>query len=101
MAHGLGLCEPGQADLGFAFDPDAEFIDITVPEKPLREKNTPDAAASDFISPKITPPAVVRAFVEQALRADPILMDLKNDAEFNAIKPEAITLQGWMLEAEE
>jgi pimeloyl-ACP methyl ester carboxylesterase len=77
---------------GFAFDPDAEFIDITVPEKPLREKNTPDAAASDFISPKITPPAVVRAFVEQALRADPILMDLKNDAEFNGIRPEAITL---------
>jgi pimeloyl-ACP methyl ester carboxylesterase len=77
---------------GFAFDPDAEFIDITVPEKPLREKNTPDAAASDFISPKITPPAVVRAFVEQALRADPVLMDLKNDAEFNAIKPESITL---------
>jgi alpha-beta hydrolase superfamily lysophospholipase len=77
---------------GFAYDPDAEFIDVTVSAQPMKEKNTAEAAASDFISPKVTPPAVIRAFVEQALKADPILMDLKNDSEFNGIKPEAVTL---------
>lgn len=77
---------------GFAFDPDLQFGDLAVPEKPLMEKNTPEAAASDFVSPKVTPAAVVQAFVEQALKADPILVDLKNDAEFNALKPAKLTV---------
>ena len=34
----------------------------------------------------MTPPAVMQAFVQQALRADPILADLKNDSEFNALQ---------------
>jgi pimeloyl-ACP methyl ester carboxylesterase len=34
----------------------------------------------------VTPPAVIQAFVEQAMKADPVLMDLKSDAEFNALK---------------
>ena len=55
------------------------------------DKNTPDAAASDFISPNVTPPAVVQAFVQQAMRADPILADLKNDSEFNVFKPAKMT----------
>ena len=50
------------------------------------DKNTPEAAASDFISPKVTPPAVMQAFVEQALKADPVLADLKNDGEFNVLQ---------------
>jgi alpha-beta hydrolase superfamily lysophospholipase len=75
---------------GFLFDPDAEFVDVAPSDKPLMEKNTALSAASDFISPLITPPAMVRAFVEQALKADPILMDLKNDGEFNGIKPDHI-----------
>ncbi len=72
---------------GFVFDPDLQFIDGAAAEKPQMDKNTPDAAASDFISPNVTPPAVVQAFVQQALRADPILADLKNDSEFNVFKP--------------
>jgi alpha-beta hydrolase superfamily lysophospholipase len=86
---------------GFAFDPEAQFIDVTVSERPMMEKNTAEAAASDFISPKITPPAVVRAFVEQALKADPVLMDLKNDAEFNAIKVDAIKVPTLLLFGED
>lgn len=72
---------------GFAFDPDLQFIDVTVPERPMMEKNTKESAESDFISPNVTPPAVVQAFVQQALKADPVLADLKNDSEFNAFKP--------------
>jgi pimeloyl-ACP methyl ester carboxylesterase len=72
---------------GFAFDPDLQFVDIPAPGKPLLVKNTSESAQSDFISPKITPPAVIQAFTEQALKADPVLVDLKGDAEFNALKP--------------
>jgi len=76
---------------GFAYDPELEFVDSTVTEKPQMEKNTAASAASDFISPKVTPPAVLKAFVEQALKADPVLADLKNDAEFNLFKPAKMT----------
>jgi pimeloyl-ACP methyl ester carboxylesterase len=76
---------------GFAFDPDLQFVDLPAPGKPLMIKNTTDAAQSDFISPKITPPAVIQAFTEQALKADPVLVDLKADAEFNLLKPAKVT----------
>ncbi len=76
---------------GFAFDPDLQFADLPAPEKPAMEKNTAEAAASDFISPRVTPPIVITAFVEQALKADPVLADLKNDGEFNAFKPAKLT----------
>jgi pimeloyl-ACP methyl ester carboxylesterase len=72
---------------GFAFDPELEFGDAEAPAKPEMIKNTPTAAASDFISPKVTPKEVIAAFVEQAMNADPVLADLKNDGEFNAFKP--------------
>lgn len=77
---------------GFVFDPDAQFVDGIVTDKPQLARNTAEAAASDFVSPKVTPPAVVKAYVEQALKADPIRVDLKNDSEFNAIKPPKITV---------
>jgi pimeloyl-ACP methyl ester carboxylesterase len=85
---------------GFAFDPDLEFLDSTLPEKPQMIKNTADSAASDFISPKITPAAVIQAFVDQALKADPVLMDLKGDAEFNALKPARLTVPTLVLYGE-
>ncbi len=76
---------------GFAFDPDLTFVDLPPTGKPAMLKNTNDAAQSDFISPKITPPAVIQAFTEQALKADPILVDLKGDGEFNLLKPAKVT----------
>ena len=72
---------------GFAFDPELEFADAEAPAKPDMLKNTAAAAASDFISPKVTPKEVVAAFVEQAMNADPVLADLKADGEFNAFRP--------------
>jgi alpha-beta hydrolase superfamily lysophospholipase len=77
---------------GFVFDPDAEFADDQVPDKPPMDKNTTDSALSDFVSPAVTPGAMVKAFVEQALKADPILADLKGDKEFNALKPDHVAV---------
>jgi alpha-beta hydrolase superfamily lysophospholipase len=75
---------------GFVYDPATRFADVPVPAKPGMQKNTPESAASDFVSPKVTPPAVVKAYVEQAMRADPIRVDLKGDSEFNALRPDRI-----------
>ena len=77
---------------GFVFDPEAEFADSDTTVEPQKLKNTEEAATSDFISPKVTPQAMVKAFVQQALKADPILMDLKNDAEYNLLKPAKVNV---------
>jgi pimeloyl-ACP methyl ester carboxylesterase len=75
---------------GFAYDPAARFVDGVAPAHPPRIRNTIEDARSDFISPKVTPPVVVRAFTVQALRSDPIAADVKGDAELNAIVPSTI-----------
>ncbi len=77
---------------GFVFDPDLQFVDGPTTEKPQLIKNTRESALSDFISPRVTPPAVMQAFADQALRADPVLMDLKNDGELSALAPAKLTV---------
>ena len=72
---------------GFAFDPDLKFANLDIDEKPVKGKNTAAAAESDFVSPDVTPPAVIKAFVDQALKTDPVLVDVKEDAEFNLFVP--------------
>jgi pimeloyl-ACP methyl ester carboxylesterase len=75
---------------GFVFDPDLSFADVEVPAQPERLKNTAENAISDFISPEVTPPVVIKSFMEQALKADPIRIDLKGDGEYNALKPNKV-----------
>jgi len=77
---------------GFAYDPDAVFAKAPADLKLARARNTTDAAASDFISPKVTPPAVVRAFVAQALHSDPVTVDLRGDEEFNDLSVDKLTV---------
>jgi pimeloyl-ACP methyl ester carboxylesterase len=77
---------------GFVFDPDATFADSEVTEKPQRDKNTAENAASDFITPEVTPPIVIKSFVDQALKADPIHIDLKGDGEYAMLKPQRVTV---------
>jgi pimeloyl-ACP methyl ester carboxylesterase len=85
---------------GFAFDPDSTFADGTYPDKPPMARNTAAAAASDFVSPHVTPRAVVDAFVAQALRSDPINADVKNDGEFAALSPQKLTVPTLVLYGE-
>jgi alpha-beta hydrolase superfamily lysophospholipase len=77
---------------GFVFDPETPYVDPPPPSRPLRLRNTASAAASDFVSPAVTPRAVVDAFVAQALKSDPIAVDLKNDGEFNVLDPARLTV---------
>jgi len=83
----------GVVMFGFAFDPELDFGDTDLPDdKPDMIKNTAASAASDFISPKVTPKDVIAAFVDQAMKTDPILADLKSDGEFNVFKPAELTV---------
>jgi pimeloyl-ACP methyl ester carboxylesterase len=77
---------------GFAFEPGSQFAETTPDGPPARARNTAAAARSDFISPRVTPPAVIRAFVDQALRADPVMADLRGDDEFNALDPSRVNI---------
>jgi pimeloyl-ACP methyl ester carboxylesterase len=85
-AHRVAVTSPSSLSAlilyGYAPDPEMEIAAIEEPSKPPREKNTPEAAASDFISPSITNPEVVRAFVEKAIQTDPVHVDWKNEEQF-------------------
>ncbi len=79
---------------------DGDIVDQEVPPKPPREHTTAADAASDFIAPAVTPPAVVKAFVETALKTDPIVVDWKSDSEFSPLKPQRITVPTLLLHGE-
>jgi alpha-beta hydrolase superfamily lysophospholipase len=82
---------------GFVSDPDLRFVDGAVSDKPQMLKNTAESAASDFVSPKVTPAAVVKAYVEQALKADPVRVDLRGDSEFNLLEPARLKVPSLVL----
>lgn len=78
---------------GFAFDPSLQFGVVDEPaDLPARLANSAESAASDFISPRVTPPSVIRAFVEQALGADPTLVDVKGDRDYQVLRPSQVTI---------
>ncbi len=67
---------------GYAPDPKAVIAAAAATAEPSRDKNTKEAAAGDFISPKVTDPGVVKAFVDAAMRTDPVHVDWKNESQF-------------------
>jgi alpha-beta hydrolase superfamily lysophospholipase len=73
--------------LGFGFDPDVQSPATPGTARPERLANTADAAASDFITKDAYTPATVNAFVRTALRADPVLVDWRDDNQFNVYRP--------------
>jgi pimeloyl-ACP methyl ester carboxylesterase len=77
---------------GYAMDPDARITPVAEPDAPAMVKTTRADAESDFISPLVTSRAVVDAFVQQALASDPVRVDWIREDEFNASRPEKLTL---------
>ena len=67
---------------GYGPNPDAVVDANETPPEPAMERNTAAAAINDFIAPKVTPRAVIRAFVEAATRADPIQADWRDAEQF-------------------
>ena len=77
---------------GYAVDPDLRFASMPAPEHPAMQKTVRADAEIDFISPLVTPRAVVDAFVTQALAADPVRMDWIREDEFNDLRLEKLTM---------
>jgi len=73
--------------LGFGFDPDVQAQPTPGNARPERLRNTADAAASDFLTDDAYTQATVTTFVRTALKADPVLVDWREENQFNAFKP--------------
>jgi len=73
--------------LGFGFDPDLQSPPTPGNARPERLSNTPDAAASDFVTKDAYTQATVTTFVRAALKADPVLVDWRDDNQFNDYRP--------------
>jgi len=73
--------------LGFGFDPDAQAPPTPGNARPERLRNTADAAASDFLTDDAYTKATVTTFVRTALRTDPMLVDWRDENQFNAFRP--------------
>jgi pimeloyl-ACP methyl ester carboxylesterase len=68
---------------------------------PARAANTSEAAANDFISPKVTPKRVIDAYVAAALAADPVRVDWRNQmAEFQALDPSKVLVPTLLIHGE-
>jgi len=78
--------------LGFGFDPDVAIMKTAPPAAPARTPNTADAAASDFITRESYTGATLTAFVKAALKADPILVDWRDEHQFNGFRPSQLVV---------
>ena len=65
---------------------------LPAPAAAPRVRNTREAAVSDFITPRVTPPAVITAFAAAALSSDPIFAEWKDDQEWNALEAARVTV---------
>ena len=72
---------------GFGFDPDVSVQRTDAAARPPRAANTADAAASDFITRESYTGATLTAFVKAALKTDPVLVDWRDEHQFNAFRP--------------
>lgn len=73
--------------LGFGFDPDVRSAPTDPAIRPARLRNTADSAASDFITPDSYTGQTLSAFVKAALQSDPVLVDWRDESQFNAFSP--------------
>lgn len=85
---------------GYPRDPATLTEPVPAPDSPPRQPNTRENAASDFISPKVTPRSVVDAYVAAALAADPVRVDWRALEEFNALQPAKIVTPTLLIHGE-
>ena len=81
-------------DLDEVIPPDEPGIE------PLRQTNTAEAAASDFITPGSISRRSVDAFVAAALAHDPVRVDVRQVDQYNALDPAKVTVPTLVLQGE-
>lgn len=84
---------------GYPADPAVKVPDAA--EVPAaRKPTTATAAAEDFIAPGVISKRAIEAYVQAALKADPIKVDWRRDQEWNALSPEAVHVPTLLIQAE-
>jgi pimeloyl-ACP methyl ester carboxylesterase len=86
---------------GTPADPDREPVAARPsPDAPPREPTTPQAAASDFITPGAVTKATVEAYVAACLAADPVKVDWRDEHEWNELDPARVQVPTLLLHGE-
>ncbi len=67
---------------------------------PLRQTNTAEAAASDFITPGSISHRAVDGFVAAALASDPVRVDIRSMDNYNALDPAKVKVPTLVLQGE-
>ncbi len=70
---------------GYWRDDDVDFPPDEPGIEPAKARNTAEAAASDFITPGTISQETIDAYVSQALQADPVMVDIRNDDQYNVL----------------
>lgn len=70
---------------GYWRDDDVDFPPDEPGIEPAKARNTAEAAASDFITPGSISQRAIDAYVTHALQADPVMVDLRNDDQYNVL----------------
>jgi pimeloyl-ACP methyl ester carboxylesterase len=77
---------------GYPRDLDKRTVDEPSPAAPAKQANTEDAARSDFITKGTISEAAIGAYVNQALAADPVKVDWRALAQFDALDAAVIAV---------
>jgi pimeloyl-ACP methyl ester carboxylesterase len=85
---------------GYPADPDRTQSEQADPDAPARRPTTAEAAAEDFVAPGVISKPAIAAYVQAALAADPVRVDWRHEAQWNALAPEAVHVPVLLLQAE-
>lgn len=77
---------------GYWHDPDNRFPADDPGIEPQRERNTAEAAGSDFVTPNSISQRAIDAYVDAALKADPVKTDLRGYADYNELDPARVRI---------
>jgi pimeloyl-ACP methyl ester carboxylesterase len=104
VAHLLAQRQPelvaGVALYGYWKHPTSVITEPDEPAAPPRVPTTVEAARSDFITEGAISSRAVDSFVEAALLADPVRVDIRRMAEFNALSPDSLVVPTLILQGE-
>jgi len=85
---------------GYFKNPESEYPVSASPDDPPRAATTRDGALSDFITQGSIDATDIERFVEAALEADPVRVDIRNGHQLNAIRPDSLTVPTQILQGE-
>ncbi|MCZ6917980.1 MAG: alpha/beta fold hydrolase [Gemmatimonadetes bacterium] len=85
---------------GYPVDPDWELPNVADTADLQWHRNTPEAAASDFITPGTISDRAVQVYIDAALAADPVRTDWRRVHQFNALNPAEVGLPTLLIHGE-